>query len=70
MTRKDYELIAAALYDRLTELSPRYQVRAAALNEQHRHLCQNVAGALAEGDPNNFDRARFLRACGISGEGY
>ena len=68
MPSKDYERIAAALYDRLTEQSPRYQVRAAALNEQHRHLCYNVAGALAKGDPN-FDRSRFLRACGISGEG-
>ena len=73
MTREDYERIAAALYDRaqadrLTELSPRYQVREAALNEQHRHLCHNVADALAEGNPS-FDRGRFLRACGISGEG-
>ena len=65
MTRKEYEHIAAALYDRLTELSPRHQVRAKALNEQQRHLCHNVADTLAESDPD-FDREHFLRACGIS----
>ena len=64
MTRKDYETIAAALYERVTELSPRQRTRANALSEQHAALCHNVANALKADNPR-FDRERFLAACGV-----
>ena len=55
MTRKDYVAIAAAI-----KTADRYddgeQIAAA--------IVQNIAGVMAADNPR-FDRARFLKACGV-----
>lgn len=63
MTRKDYILIAEALRRAAPNLDV---VRPATANMhmQHEHDCQMVANALAA-DNAAFDRARFLKACGV-----
>jgi hypothetical protein len=60
MTRKDYQLIAAALKD-AREANVVYT------NGEHvTDLCAvRVANAL-ESDNPRFDRARFLAACGVA----
>lgn len=58
MTRKDYELIAAALKDaRLPDPSSQHAI-------QHELCCKDVAYALQSDNPR-FDRTRFLKACGL-----
>ena len=52
MTRKDYPMLAAALAK-----IDNYDVRAEAVHY--------VANALAADNPHGFDRARFLRDCGV-----
>lgn len=65
MTRKDYVLIAAALAS--AQPDP-YADGARFLERQHKRDCEDIADALASDNPR-FDRARFLRACGITTEG-
>ena len=64
MTRKDYELIAAALaatnQHKATDDDYREGWFAAASSVAHR-----LADSLASDNPR-FDRARFLAACGIN----
>jgi hypothetical protein len=63
MTRKDYELIAAAIRATVAHVAvdPGYCEgwQAAASSAAHR-----VADSMANDDPR-FDRARFLKACGL-----
>lgn len=65
MTRKDYVLIAAALARSAARKDslPDDLHEAAA---QHRRDCEELADALAR-ENGRFDRARFMRACGIEG---
>ncbi|HET6725866.1 MAG TPA: hypothetical protein VFH85_07670 [Gammaproteobacteria bacterium] len=62
MTRKDYELIAAAIRSAL----PTALVAAdlPLLNQAHGNTALRLAAALASDNPR-FDRARFLKACGV-----
>lgn len=66
MTRKDYELIAAAIkatHDRIDQ-----QTDFSHNGEQQRGVrrtAAHLADALAHDNPR-FDRTRFLKACGIS----
>lgn len=61
MTRKDYELIAKALYQRRLWLSdPDNPDKMLA----HNGTVLHIADALASDNPR-FDRARFLKACGV-----
>lgn len=66
MTRKDYEKIASAMFDRMVDLRPSDHGRKVerAYKAQHKALCNNVADVLAC-DNERFDRERFLRACGV-----
>lgn len=57
MTRKDFELIAAAI-KRAVQSEPR--VVADALGD----LARDLAGELVKTNPA-FNQARFLRACGV-----
>jgi hypothetical protein len=58
MTRKDYILLPNALARaKPLELTP-IAIR------QHSYCCEEVADALAA-DNARFDRARFLKACGV-----
>ena len=59
MTRKDYELIAAALAAHIER-----QNHTAEREVFHEIYCSVVARALASDNPC-FDRARFLKACGL-----
>jgi hypothetical protein len=58
MTRKDYVLIAEAL------ASVRNEYADAPMRNTHTDCCEAVADALAR-DNARFDRARFLKACGV-----
>lgn len=60
MTRKDYVLLAQALKQCKTDFSNRNLDHDA----QHKADCNYIAAALAAENPR-FDRARFLKACGI-----
>ncbi len=61
MTKKDFELIAAAV-SRASAWQPTEHVtRAYALQ----HVADELADALATTNPK-FDRARFLAACGVA----
>lgn len=59
MTRQDYELIARVIRDSLEHN---------ACGQDQREMCEtvahNFASRLATTNPR-FDRARFLRACGV-----
>jgi hypothetical protein len=64
MTKKDFELIAAALWRSkpLAILNP----KADAVRQSVYEMCaRNLADALATTNPR-FDRARFLQACGVA----
>lgn len=62
MTRKDYELIAKAIYGSLIQSkSLDWQDLYA---EQHRITARHIANALERTNPR-FDRERFLTACGV-----
>lgn len=74
MTRKDYVLIAYSLNrsrpTRDTEQSGNgdslYHIGGeAVLVDYHARLCGRVADHLAADNPR-FDRARFLKACGVT----
>jgi hypothetical protein len=54
MTRKDFELIAAALKEAADGIS----------QQAHKYLTERLADALATTNPN-FKRERFLRASGV-----
>jgi hypothetical protein len=58
MTRKDYVLLAEAL------ASVRPSVHDTRQSDVHMRDCRAVAEALAR-ENERFDRARFLKACGI-----
>lgn len=64
MTRKDYVMIAAALWRSkpLAILNPRMDAVRQSVYEM---AVRNIADALAA-DNAAFDRARFLKACGVS----
>lgn len=62
MTRKDYELIAKAIYGSLIQSkSLDWQDLYA---EQHHITARHIANALERTNPR-FDRERFLTACGV-----
>ena len=62
MTKKDYELLAKAIYGSLIQsYSLDWQDR---FIEQHKVTARHVAIALERTNPR-FDRARFLEACGV-----
>lgn len=63
MTRKDYELIAEAIYGSLIQsCSLDWQDR---FIEQHRTTARRVALALERNNPR-FNREKFINACGVS----
>lgn len=57
MTRKDYVAIANVLKDSRTAVSR--------LEVERKLLAEKIADVMA-GDNPRFDRARFLKACGIA----
>ena len=62
MTRKDYELIAKAIYGSLIQSgSLEWQDR---FIEQHRITARHVATALERTNPR-FNREKFIDACGV-----
>jgi len=61
MTKKDYELIAAAIKDN-REYDP-MECYAEALDD----VARSLATALQRDNPR-FDRDRFLKACGVDAE--
>lgn len=66
MTKKDYELIAGALWrsDRALQLKDKDKVKRAARTEMMRLIATDLCATLANDNPK-FDRSRFLKACGI-----
>jgi hypothetical protein len=65
MTRKDYELIAAALKASSTPSIPLSDEEFAGFNFGFRQTVHAVALSLAETNPR-FDKSRFEAACGIT----
>jgi hypothetical protein len=63
MTKKDYELIAAAMY-RARPIATLVPAELPILRQQFTLDCEAIAGALSAQNPL-FNRARFLAACGI-----
>lgn len=63
MTRKDFELIADALFAAAPLPTARFG-HAAAEYAQHRHICEEFARRLALTNPR-FCHARFLEAAGV-----
>jgi hypothetical protein len=62
MTRKDYELIAKAIYGSLIQSkSLDWQDLYA---EQHRITARHIANALERSNPR-FNRDKFMEACGV-----
>lgn len=62
MTRKDYVAIAAALKDAATtEFQAQFPVSADMMRLE---IIGRIAGVFAQDNPR-FDRARFLKACGV-----
>jgi hypothetical protein len=64
MTKKHFEALAAALAEQRVGFS-----LLPSLKNQHAQWCrdvQAVANVCARFNPN-FDRARFLKACGVEG---
>lgn len=65
MTKKDFELIAAALH--ATKPRPIWELDAdmSLADQLHtwHHVCDRIAATLAEANPK-FRRERFLKACG------
>lgn len=62
MTRKDYVAIAA-MFNKRGELARNIQNTAVRLTH-YREIAGDLADVLAQDNPR-FDRARFLKACGI-----
>jgi hypothetical protein len=67
MTRKDYILIANAFQDQkklMAQFPLHYsKEQKQAVEDQMAALVRSIAGAIKRDNPN-FDRVRFLRACG------
>lgn len=61
MTRKHFEAIAAIIATRVPFADPKHEEWAAAAVAE---LAENLAGYFATENPN-FDRHRFLKACGL-----
>lgn len=61
MTRKDFELIAAAL--KASKIAPELTDAPLTAHLQFVFTCRTVATELATTNPR-FDRERFLNACG------
>ena len=70
MTRKDYEKIAATLKDMRVDFAhdglgeAEYIAYMDGARHQFRIICENMTTMLANDNPR-FDRARFLKACGL-----
>lgn len=65
MTRKDYELVAKAIYGSLIQsCSLEWQDR---FIEQHKMTARHVANALERANPR-FNRDRFMAVCGMKYE--
>ena len=62
MTRKHFEALAAEL----KRVGPAYWIDATSRDTVHMAAIQAVADVCARFNPN-FDRARFLAACGVEG---
>jgi len=56
MTKKDYTLIASAVYSALLDGGDPVQLR-----EVASHLANKL-----QADNNKFDRAKFIEACGVT----
>ena len=63
MTRKDYKLIAAALW-RAGYLEDKNKIRQKAREDMRRLIAINLATDLKEENPR-FDRSRFMEAAGL-----
>jgi hypothetical protein len=64
MTRKDYEAIAAAIRAQVRPSKPDPK----GYVSEHNNAVENTALAISrhmEGDNPRFDRARFLKDCGV-----
>ena len=63
MTRKDYVAIAQCIGERITPMlcAPHYHANALAALKG---VAIDIAATMAAGNPR-FDRARFLKACGV-----
>lgn len=70
MTKKDYEKIAATLKDMRVDFphdglrEDEYIAYMDGARHQFRLICENMTAMLANDNPR-FDRARFLKACGL-----
>ena len=64
MTRKDYELIAAALRRSSCEVADRTSDYGDGVRTQFNVTASMLATALESTNPR-FDRSRFLKACGV-----
>lgn len=62
MSKKDYEAIARAIKDARPFPSPRHEIAIA--NDIINNVANNLAEECERANPR-FDRARFLRACGV-----
>lgn len=65
MTRKDYELIAAAMRKVGGHLTSSNEDYAAGKRDIHARASAELATALEATNPR-FDRERFLKACGVA----
>ena len=63
MTRKDYVAIAAAIRQQAYSPNADINTRNAAEGTRE-HIADDIADAMARDNPR-FDRARFLKACGV-----
>ena len=70
MTKKDYEKIAATLKDMRVDFAhdglgeAEYIAYMDGARDQFRNIVENMTAMLANDNPR-FDRAKFLRACGL-----
>ena len=70
MSRKDYEAIARAIeyVHGTAEILPKlHKEKVVGIRHGAADAARRIADYLASDNPR-FDRSRFLRACGISGE--
>jgi len=63
MQRRHFEVIAEALRASISRFS-NSPTGPWTMREEGRRICEDMADALAGTNPN-FNRARFLRACGV-----
>lgn len=72
MTKKDYQLIAAAINggtvmfppDAMGHTAESYEAFMAGAKDQAKAIAETIANRLSWDNPR-FDRARFLKACGL-----